>query len=332
MALFKPKKVTIAPGVTMIKKKYSDFEKRNFLFLYLLILIPVVQFAVFWFYVNLDSFALAFTDQNNGGFTLRYFKDVWIAFTEGDVGNRGGFKLSSVLGRSISLWGVANLIAFPIGIFATYILFKRVFGHYVFRVIFMLPGLIGSVVWTASVIQLADYNGPVVALLTKLGVELPRLVLDQGMFFHESTAFPFLLFITFIMGISGGSVVVTGALARIPQELFEVGILDGIGFWKEFFKVCLPCIWPTIAMTLTFGLCGIFTADGNVFLYSHGTGKPEMATTGFLLYKLVIDLRSGATTNYGYPAALGMCLTVMTLPVALGGRWLFEKICEPVEY
>ncbi len=323
------------PGVKKKKgifKHYSDFEKRDFLFIALIIFIPVVQFAVFWFYVNLDSLTLAFRDNQTNAFTLRYFKEVLEAFTVEDHPLLGGFRLSEVIGRSVSLWAIANLIAFPIGLCSTYVLFRKAIGHYVFRVIYMLPGLIGAVVWVATVKQLAAFNGPVVAILTDLGVDLPRMVLDQGMFYSEQTAFPFLLFMTFILGIAGGSAVLTGAMARIPQEIYEVGKLDGIGFWTEFFRIVIPCIWPTISMTLTFSLCGIFTADGNVFLYSNGTGKPGMSTTGYLLYKLVLDLRNGVSVNYGFPAALGMVLTFMTLPIALGGRYLLEKITEPVEY
>ena len=316
----------------MEKKKcsaYSDFEKRDFLFVYLLIALPVIQFAVFWFYVNCNSFALAFEDPL-GNFTLDNFKDVFNAFSGTD---KYGWNLIELLKRSLTLWTVANVIAFPIGIATTYVLFRKVCGHYVFRVCYMLPSIVGSVVWVATVKQLAEYNGPIIEFLTSMGVKLNPSVLKNGLFAHASTAFPTLLWLSFLMGICGGNVVLTGAYSRIPTELYEVGKLDGVGFWTEFFKVAIPCVWPTISTIVTFSLCTIFIADGNVFLYSNSTGKPEMATMGYYIQFLVYRISLAGQTNppYGYPAAIGMLVTVITVPIVLIGKWLLEKVTEPVE-
>ena len=319
--------------ITNKKKKalYSDFEKADFKFIYVCILIPVLQFAIFWGYVNFDSILLAFQTPK-GDFTFQNFKDVWTAFTVEDI--YYGFNLFEMLGRSFTLFAIANLIVFPISLCATYVLFRKIWGHYVFRVIYMLPGLIGAVTWVATIKQVTDYNGIVVTLLENLGVEFDFMVNRQGLLASESTAFPTIIAVMFIQGICGGNAVLTGAFARIPEEIYEVGKLDGIGFWTEFFKIAVPCIWPVISMQLTFSLCGIFIAEGNVFLYSNGTGEPGMATIGYYLTYLVykISLAGGSELPYGYPAALGMVITAVTVPIALGGKWLLEKITEPVEY
>ena len=314
------------------KKLYSDFEKRDFPFIYVLIALPVLQFAIFWFFVNVRSFTLAF--QNTmGNFSFENFKDVW----QGIIGNDTHypqFNLASMLGRSFSLWAIANLLAFPIGVATTYVLYRRVTGHYVFRICYMIPSLVGSVVWVAVVKQLAEFNGPIIYILKGLGVQFSEIVESQGLFSDASTAFPTLCVLTFLIGICGGNAVLTGAYARIPEELFEVGKLDGIGFWKEFFRVSVPCVWPTIATLVTFSLCSVFTADGNVFLYSNGTGEPKMSTMGFYIYFLVYKISNYNGVGqlpYGYPAALGMTITIITLPIVLFGRWLLEKISEPVE-
>lgn len=313
------------------KKMYSDFEKRDFPFIYVLIALPVLQFAIFWFFVNIRSFSLAFQTPS-GKFTLDNFKDVWIGFTKQDT-HYPQFNLFSMLKRSVLLWLIANVIAFPIGVATTYVLYRKVTGHYVFRVCYMIPSLVGSVVWVAMVKQLAEFNGPIIYLLNGLGVKFPELVESQGLFADSSTAFPTLCILTFMMGICGGNAVLTGAYSRIPDELFEVGKLEGIGFWKEFIKVSVPCIWSTIATLITFSLCSVFVADGNVFLYSNGTGEPEMSTMGFYIYYLVYRISNSVSVDlpYGYPAALGMTITFITLPIVLLGKWLLEKVSEPVE-
>ena len=314
-----------------MKKKnlYSGFEKREFPFIYLLIAFPVLQFAVFWAFVNFNSIMLAFKDAT-GTFTLDNFSQVFEAIS-GEDGY--GFNLLDIIGRSLTLWSISTLFAFPIGLATTYVLFRRVCGHYVYRICYLLPSLVGGVIWVAMVKQLAEYNGPIIYLLSKIGVKFHPTVLNQGLFAHESTAFPTLCIMTFVLGFVGGNAVLTGAYSRIPSELYEVGRLDGIGFWTEFFRVAIPCVWSTIATLITFSLCSIFIADGNVFLYSNGTGEPGMATVGYYLYFLVYRLSISSAVNlpYGYPAALGICITVITVPIVLVGRWLLDKVTDTVE-
>lgn len=153
------------------------------------------------------------------------------------------------------------------------------------------------------------------------------------MFGAEETAFPALVMLTMVMWFVGNNAVLTGAFSRLPDELYESAELDGAGFWTVCFKIAIPCIWSTITTLMIFGLCGIFTADANVYLYSNGTGEPGMSTIGFILYKMTYDisLSGGGTSGYNYPAAVGLVLTVMTVPVVLFGRWGLVKIQENVE-
>ena len=68
--------------------------------------------------------------------------------------------------------------------------------------------------------------------------------------------------------------------------------------------------------------------------YSNSTGEPGMATMGYYITYLVykISLAGGSELPYGYPAALGLTITMVTVPIALVGKWLLEKVTEPVEY
>ncbi len=316
----------------MLKKRksmYSKYEKKDFLFVYLLIAAPVLQFAIFWVYVNLSSFTLAFKNPF-GEFTFDNFKDVWYGMTNPDA---DGTSILTMIGRSFTLWFISNVVVFPISLCTTYVLFRRVCGHYFFRVVYILPSLIGGVVWVATMREVLSEHGAVVYILKNLNVDLPAAVKDGGLLNDVATAFPTLCISVFVFGIAGGNVVVTGAYSRIPSELFEVGKLDGIGVWKEFFTVCLPCIWPTVSTLVTFSLCTIFIGEGNVFLYTDGVGGKGMDTMGFYIQMLVYRLTntSAAKLPYGYPAAIGLVITLITLPIVLVGRWGLEKLVEAVE-
>ncbi len=312
----------------VIKKNYSRLERKDFLFAYLMVLFPVAQFLVFWFFVNASSIALAFQD-GAGEFTLLNFKTVYTAFMDKDM---LGINLGKSLGRSFLLWIIGEGFIFPISLITTYVLTRKILGHYIFRIIYIIPSLMGAIIWTLLIKEMLSYSGPITKMLLSMGADLPFGAQKNGLLRHEDTAFISLVLVRSIMGIVGNNAVLTGAYTRVPGELFESAELDGAGFFTEMFCIAIPCIWSTICTLLTFSLCSVFTCDYNVYLFTDGTGGYETSTIGFQLFNLTYRLSTGTgSTGYGYPAALGVVLTLMTLPVVLCGKSLLEKMSENVE-
>ncbi len=309
--------------------RYSKWQKRNFPFVYLLIAFPVIQFAVFWAYVNFSSIVMAFQDVD-GSFTLTNFKTVYEGFT---TTNETRTSLMDSFGRSMLIWTLELVICFPCSLITVYVLTCKIRGHYVYRVCYILPGLIGSVIWSTLVMMFMQQEGPLIELLLSLGAELPPEALHSGLLGAAETAFPSLLTFTIATSLVGSGPIFTGAYARISEEIMESADLDGAGFWTKLFAIAIPCIWSTITTMLIFRLCSIFTADCGVFLYSGGDGEPAMSTIGFQLFYLTreISLSADANPNYGYPAALGFTLTIMTLPICLIGKYFLEKLNDAVE-
>ena len=314
--------------IDSIKKNYSRLERRDFLFAYLVVLFPVAQFLVFWLLVNASSIALAFQD-GAGDFTFLNFKTVYNAFIDKDM---LGINLGKSLGRSFLLWVIGEGFIFPVSLITTYVLTRKILGHYIFRIIYIIPSLMGAIIWTLLIKEMLSYSGPITKMLLEMGVELPFGAKKNGLLRHEDTAFISLVLVRSVMGIVGNNAVLTGAYTRVPDELFESAELDGAGFFTEMFRIAIPCIWSTICTLLTFSLCSIFTCDYNVYLFTDGTGGYETSTIGFQLFNLTYRLSTGSgSTGYGYPAALGVVLTLMTLPVVLSGKALLERMSENVE-
>lgn len=306
-----------------IKKNYSRLERRDFLFAYLIILIPVAQFLIFWVYVNASSIAFAFQD-GMGEFTWMNFKTVRQGFTDDGI-------LWNSLVRSFTLWIVGEGIIFPITLITTYVLTRKIAGHYIFRVIYYIPSLMGTIIWTLLIKDMTTRSGPILELLDFLGVNLPTRAERQGLLRYKDTAFITLLTVRSIMGIVGNNAVLTGAYTRVPNELFESAELDGAGFFTQMFKIAIPCIWATVCTLLTFALCSIFTCDYNVWLFMGENGGYDTETIGFQIFNLTYQISKNGSTDYGYPAALGVVLTLFTLPVVLIGKWGLEKMSENVE-
>ena len=308
--------------------KYSGFERRKFPFVYLFIAFPVLQFLVFWVYVNFSSIVFAFQD-GDGNFTWDCFEMVFRALKTPQDYNLS-LSLWETMKRSLFLWGLDFFVLFPIGVTTTYVLYRRVWGHYVFRICYIIPSLMGAVMWTQLLCYMMQSGGLITELVKALNL-VPGESFDDGLMSNPKTAFPAIVSIKVVMSLVGNNAVLTGAFSRVPDEIYESAELDGAGFWRTFVSIAVPCVWSTIATLMTFSLCSFLTADYNVFLFTGGAGVNNTSTVGFLLYSLTLDISKGGDPFYGYPAALGVFLTCLTLPIVLIGRKLIDRVFVDLE-
>ncbi len=312
-----------------IKKHKYSFEDRNaFAFCYVLLGIPLLFFLVFWVYINLDSILTAFKDPQ-GAWTFDNVIQVFKNFTVEDGYNVG--TLGEILGRTVLLWFLVNIVCVIPSMLSSYVLYKGVWGANIFRVIMMIPSILAGIVWVMVMKSLVDYNGPVIAVLQELGVDLPSKVFKNGLLYHDKTAFTTIVLLNMFPHIVSFNLIISGAYTKIPADLFEVGRLEGLGFINEFFRVSVPLIWPTVVISLITNFATMFTFEGSVFLYTKGVNGTS--TMGFYLYNLTFEISKDAGSPiYGYPAAVGLVMTVFTIPVVLFGKLFLEKLIEPVEY
>ena len=294
-----------------------------------MLLLPVITLAVFWVYVNFDSVLISFKDAN-GNYTFDNFRMVWQGFVDKDM---YGWSLKGTLGRTVLMWFLISVVSLIPSMFSSYVLYRKIPGAFVFRIIFVIPMVLAGLVWTMVMKYLVGLNGPVMTVLEAIGIQLPEEALYNGLLGSSQTAFPTIVIITLFPYVIGFNIVTTGAYARIPTELFEVGKIEGFGFIKEFFKVAVPLIWPTLVITVISSLAAIFSYEGGVFLYTMGSYDTQ--TMGFYLYYMVFLMAGNAdaqTPFYGYAAAVGLTLTVMTIPIVLFGKFVLERAVETVEY
>ena len=284
--------------------------------------------AIFWFYVNISGIAMAFQDAE-GNWSLSSFKRVIQGFTaKSDI---NGFNLGEMLGKSVFIWFRENIIGWLIGLFTTFVLAKHMIGSKTFRVLYMIPGLLGSVLTVSIFKNLFDYNGLITEIVKKMGIKLPSIALRGGLLASEQTAFATTQMQAFIWSLGGGGLILTGAYMRIPEEIFESAKMEGCGFFRECFQIAVPCVWPTLSTMMIFSLCSIFTSDGNYYLYSNGTGARGLNSIGFYLYYMKVQIATGST-DYAYPSAFGLLITLITVPVVFLGRWILTKINDDVEF
>ncbi len=312
-------------------KGYSAMEKIHFPFIAVMLILPIANIIVFWFVPNIASFATAFTDRK-GDFSFESIIFVAQSFFNGM--DQWGYNPGRMLLNSMAIWANLNIICLVVATFMSFLLTKHMILSKTFRIVYMLPSLVGGVVFSSVMKGMYAYDGPILAIAKSLEIDLPMAIRKNGLLGHESTAFKTMYLQMFLQSATGGSMIMAGAYMRIPKEIFESSELEGCGFFREAFQIAIPCVWPTLSTLIVFSLCTFFTADWSFYLYSNGTGAHGLTSIGYYLYQFRVMASGTTDTQYlvGYTSALGMFLTLITVPLVVAGRKLLEKIGDNVEF
>lgn len=298
----------------MKKRTLKETTKSN-IFVFLMLLIPVVHFIIFWGGVNFNSLRLAFTsiDLKTGqtSFSLDHFRTLGNLFKTGEI--------RTALFNTL-LTSLLYLLLIPWALFLSYFLYKKIPLGGMWKTLLFLPSIMPAIAMTSIFKYLIEPDGPLGQLMLALtGEEISNLLAFQ------STARWTVLAYVFWTNFGGQFILISGAMTRIPQSQLEAANLDGAGLWSEFFKIVLPLCWPTISMILILNISSIFTATGPILLLTKGMA--ETKTISFWIFERV----QGSTT-LGLPSALGIACTAILFPIVMLAKWLLNKVYADVEF
>ena len=126
-------------------------------------------------------------------------------------------------------------------------------------------------------------------------------------------------------GFGTNLILMTGAMARIPEDVLEAGQLDGVSWLRELVSIIVPLIWPTFTTLIVLTFVGIFTASGPILLFAKD--EPAASTISYFIFKSV---KFSGETNF--PAAVGLFFTVISVPIIIGIKKLMERWQDAIEY
>lgn len=304
-----------------LKSRKDIFE---IAFIILMIGYPILHFIVFWGVVNFNSIVRTFQRYvaiENGVFVGKWrwawllnYKNAWNSFFTAD-GKR-------IIFNSLGYMVVSNFISLPLAIFSSYFLFKKMFMAKWFRVIFFLPSIIPIVVLaTVFRFQFDSQIGPVSSIFRLLGKTPPNWF---GLYPNSQ----FMIYLYCIWaGLGYNVLLLSGAIGRLPEDIFEYSRLEGTPLMKEMFRIIIPLIWPTITTTFLLGLTSVFGVMLQPMMIK--PGDPAVYTIALRIYNSV-----GAANDAARPEiiAYGLLLSLMALPLILLIRFGMEHIYSDVEF
>lgn len=310
----------------LIKAKKSKYKKSALIFNFVCLIVPIVQWLVFWLFVNLNTISLAFKDPltDEWNFTRNY---QWLWIFQLKVDRTSAAYQGSLLmafENTMKFFALSIFVTLPLCLFIAYFIYKKIRGYKVFRIAFYLPAVIPAIVLT-TVYRQATQSG---AIVDKIFGNVPA----SGMLNDPKTAFGAVVVYTLLTGFTTNMLLFAGGMARIPTEVIEAAKLDGVGPFREIVSLIVPLIWPTLTTQIVLAFTGMFNSGGPVMLLNDGQ-YGTMTISFWLFYQIAGNGRSGAANGSGayVVSAVGLALTAIAVPVILIVRKLFSRVND-VEY
>lgn len=285
-----------------------------------LMFLPVLIFAIVFFYVPMTGIRFAFTeykgikDPINVGF--RNFEKMfsmsgfWSAFTN-------TLQLSII--KLLLNTGMAVIISLLLNEIKS-LGFKKTT-----QTIIYLPHFMSWVV-TASVFTLIlspTQEGLVNAFLTSIGV------VDKGneIYFLGQSAASWrgsYFFINIWKDTGWGTIIFLATLSGINPEQYEAASIDGAGRWKKMRYITLPAISTTIITVLILNLAKVMNLFESVFVLQNDaiTNASNVLQT-YIYYQ---TFNSGALPDYGYTTAIGLFKSMVGCILVLSCNFVSKKL------
>ena len=283
------------------------FDKNFFVFCFLGF--PVLNFLVFYLYVNVDSFMMAFQrpvyGQGYGAISwgMDNFKQIFSLFQSSN-----GKTLLIACRNTIIFYVAGMIIGMPISILMSYFIYKKIACYKTFRLVTYLPNIITSSALVILFKNAIGPGGPLDAMYTRFGWEYIDPITKT------SSAIWTILFYTLSFGFGMNMIVLNGAMLGINQEMLEAAELDGCNWFQELTKIIVPTIWPTVATIVMLATAGFLGSTGPILAFTKGTN--ETMTLSFYIYQLVSGAGTGKTDLY-LASTIGVLMTVVSFPIAM---------------
>lgn len=187
-----------------------------------------------------------------------------------------------------------------------------------YRALYYLPSIIGGSVAVAILWKrIFATDGLVNNLLGRIGIKPIAWLGDTDI------AIWILVLLT-VWQFGSSMLIFLSALKQIPATLYEASTVDGAGKWKQFTKITLPLLTPTIFFNLVMQMINGLLAFTQCFIITKG--QPMDST---LFYMVYMYRQSFEFYNTGYGAALAWVMLVIVgivtaLLFATKKLWVYE--------
>ena len=191
-------------------------------------------------------------------------------------------------------------------------------GINVYRALYFVPAVSGSIAIGLSWRWMFDRNGLINGLLQSAGVihdpiqwlATPSLVL------------PIAMLLTIWAGFGYYSVIFLAGLQNIPEELYDAARIDGCSSFQKHWHVSLPGLRPQITFVAVISSLAALKVFDEIYVLTNKSGGilDSGTTMVFYLWKQAFQLE-----HAGYASAIAIALLAITLVFSVVNVRLLER-------
>lgn len=309
------------------QKRHLSKKAKDAIFIVIMLLYPIAQFVFTWSFVNIRSLLLAFQKGSIYGYEWVGFETiatVWYDSFHNYANTTGVSWLNNssvIILNSLGFALITIFISLPLSMLFSYFLSKKMPLANVFRVIFFLPNIIPVVVLTfAFKMSYQPNTGYLYPIIKALGIKE-----------SSTNAYPLSQLMVYLYcvwaGLGYNIILLSGAIGRIPKELFESAKVDNCGYFKEFFHVVIPMIWPTLVTLVILGMTNVLTLYLQPLFLTGGSGN-----TWTISLQIWDSVETRNPKDLCEAAAKGLIFSAIWSPIILITRKLMSKKYSEVDY
>ena len=214
-----------------------------------------------------------------------------------------------------------TIIALSVGL--AIIINRKLRGISIFRALYFVPAVSGSIAIGIAWRWLFDRNGFINSILISIGaLKTPIQWLSE-----PSLVLPIAMLLTIWAGIGYYSVIFVAGLQNIPEELYDAAQIDGCNSFQKHWHVSLPGLRPQIVFVSVISSLAALKVFDEIYVLTNRTGGilDSGVTVVFYLWKEAFVLE-----HAGYAAAIAMVLLVLTLAFSIVNVRFLERGQERV--
>nr|WP_235599812.1 MULTISPECIES: sugar ABC transporter permease [Kosmotoga] len=195
---------------------------------------------------------------------------------------------------------------------------KKIKFQNFFKVSFFIPVISSwvavSLIWKGL---LNPKYGFINQILSWFGIKGPAWLFDPGW------AMTAIVFASVWKDVGFIMVILLGGLSNIPKHLYEASVIDGATPWKQFWRITLPLLTPTLFFALMITLINSFQIFDQVWIMTNG--GPAGATSVIVerIYRNAFSY-----SKMGYAAAMSWFLFALIFGISFlqnryQKKWVF---------
>ena len=216
---------------------------------------------------------------------------------------------------------LATPIIIALSVTLAIVINRRLRGIHIYRALFYVPAVSGSIAIGISWRWLFDRNGLINSALISMGV------LDEPIQWlaEPSMVLPIAMLLTIWAGIGYYAVIFLAGLQNIPEELYDAAMIDGANNLQKHWYVSLPGLRPQVVFVFVISSLAAIKVFDEIYVLTGRTGGilDSGVTVVFYLWKQAFVL-----SHAGYASAIAMVLLALTLVFSIANIRMLERRTE----